>query len=292
VKRVGFTNLIAPPACIREPHHRDDRDAGHEPGPTPSPAPLAVVSGGAACGPAELSPRPSSPGEFHPEALTEPCLTVSGHTARAIHGELPPPGHGRSVPPVTGLRARRPLRLTKSFTTRMARPLRSTGITRFMATTEQSAPARCFGTFGLAGHPLAPFPLAPPSRFSSSAPEPKPESRLLYPANIQSGSLAPAGRTAYCRWDKDFHGRRCSSVAPSQGVDVVRPDSAICRGIRPVSRVLKSSRLSRRSPVPGGKVGRFHSRSSRIPSPTPVISASRSSQRSDPRDNPRTRGQA
>jgi hypothetical protein len=26
---------------------------------------------------------PSRPGEFHPEPLTEPCLTVSSHTARA-----------------------------------------------------------------------------------------------------------------------------------------------------------------------------------------------------------------
>jgi hypothetical protein len=51
---------------------------------------------------AELPPWPSSPWEFHPEALTEPCLTVSGHMARAIHGELPPPCHERSVPPVTG----------------------------------------------------------------------------------------------------------------------------------------------------------------------------------------------
>src|SRR5262249_17147022 len=33
---------------------------------------------------------PSRPGEFHPEPLTDPCLTVSGHTARAIQGELPP----------------------------------------------------------------------------------------------------------------------------------------------------------------------------------------------------------
>ena len=70
----------------------------------------------------------------------------------------------------------------------MARPLRSTGITRFIATTRQSAPARCFGTFGLAGHPLAPFPLAPPSRFSSSAPEPRPESRLLYPGHHMDGN--------------------------------------------------------------------------------------------------------
>ena len=70
----------------------------------------------------------------------------------------------------------------------MARPLRSTGITRFIATTRQSAPDRCFGTFGLAGHPLAPFPLAPPNSFSSSAPEPRPESRLLYPGHHMDGN--------------------------------------------------------------------------------------------------------
>jgi hypothetical protein len=29
-----------------------------------------------------LGPAPSSPGEFHPEALTEPYVTVSRHTAR------------------------------------------------------------------------------------------------------------------------------------------------------------------------------------------------------------------
>src|SRR5262245_63816750 len=31
-----------------------------------------------------------SPGEFHPEALTEPCLSLSTHTALVIHEELPP----------------------------------------------------------------------------------------------------------------------------------------------------------------------------------------------------------
>src|SRR5262244_4477940 len=31
---------------------------------------------------------PSRPGESHPEALTDPCLSLSAHTARAIHGEL------------------------------------------------------------------------------------------------------------------------------------------------------------------------------------------------------------
>src|SRR5262249_47542763 len=34
------------------------------------------------------SGRPSRPGESHPEALTDPCLSLSAHTARAIHGEL------------------------------------------------------------------------------------------------------------------------------------------------------------------------------------------------------------
>jgi hypothetical protein len=28
---------------------------------------------------------PPSPGELHPEVLTEPCVTVSCHAARAIH---------------------------------------------------------------------------------------------------------------------------------------------------------------------------------------------------------------
>jgi hypothetical protein len=78
--------------------------------------------------------------------------------------------------------------LTKSITTRMARPLRSAVVTRFIATTGQSAPVRSFGTFGLAGPPLAPFPLAPPNRFSSSAPEPRPESRPLYPGHRMDGN--------------------------------------------------------------------------------------------------------
>src|SRR5215831_14596197 len=37
-----------------------------------------------------LSCRPSRPGESHPEALTDPCLSLSTHTARVIHEGLPP----------------------------------------------------------------------------------------------------------------------------------------------------------------------------------------------------------
>jgi hypothetical protein len=51
--------------AVEHARHTRGRDAGH---PTP----------------------PSRPGEFHPEPLTEPCVTVSSHTARAIHRGLPP----------------------------------------------------------------------------------------------------------------------------------------------------------------------------------------------------------
>src|SRR5262249_10204560 len=40
--------------------------------------------------PGNRTPRPSRPGESHPEALTDPCLSLSAHTARAIHRELAP----------------------------------------------------------------------------------------------------------------------------------------------------------------------------------------------------------
>jgi hypothetical protein len=36
-----------------------------------------------ACSEAFFNKLPSRPGESHPEPLTEPCLTVSRHTARA-----------------------------------------------------------------------------------------------------------------------------------------------------------------------------------------------------------------
>jgi len=34
---------------------------------------------------------PSRPGEFHPEPLTDPDLTLSRHPARATERRLPPP---------------------------------------------------------------------------------------------------------------------------------------------------------------------------------------------------------
>ena len=67
-----------------------------------------------------LPSLPSRPGEFHPEPLTEPCMTVSRHTARAtLEGcRLPPQPPGSSC-----------CQLAKSIATRVTCPLRSTGIT-------------------------------------------------------------------------------------------------------------------------------------------------------------------
>ncbi len=45
--------------------------------------------------------------------------------------------------------------------------------TRFITSTEQSAPLRRIGTFSLAGSPLVLSPLASPARFSSSVREPQ-----------------------------------------------------------------------------------------------------------------------
>src|SRR5271157_4695954 len=50
---------------------------------------------------------------------------------------------------------------------------------RFVTTMGRSAPDWPIGTFSLAGPPLVPFPLAWPTRVSSSVRKPRCESRLL-----------------------------------------------------------------------------------------------------------------
>ena len=58
--------------------------------------------------------------------------------------------------------------------------LRSTGNYPASSLLRSSAPLAVLGTFGLMGLPLVPFPLASPTRFSSSVRKPGLESRLLY----------------------------------------------------------------------------------------------------------------
>jgi len=113
---------------------------------------------------------PSRPEEFHPEPLTDPDLTLSRHPARAIARRLPP-SIEYQVPPVAGWPDLKGDDLLPSLRGHY---------TRFNTTTEQSAPDRCIGTFGLTGSPLAPFPFTSPTRFSSSVQEPGLESRPLY----------------------------------------------------------------------------------------------------------------
>src|SRR6266478_4834893 len=63
---------------------------------------------------------PSRPGEFHPEPLTDPDLTLSRHPARAIARRLPPsaePSGSSRYDPVD------------PSSTAITHPLRSTGIT-------------------------------------------------------------------------------------------------------------------------------------------------------------------
>jgi len=94
--------------------------------------------------------KPSRPGGFHPEALTEPCVTVSRHTARAIlEGCRPPPQSVGS--------SRR--RLTKWTMTRMARPLRSTDITPLPRYYESVRPCPAYRYFRPRGAAACAFSL-------------------------------------------------------------------------------------------------------------------------------------
>src|SRR5512144_2096764 len=83
---------------------------------------------------------PSRPGEFHPEPLTDPDLSLSTHPARAIARRLPPSVE-RRAPPGTRL-----AQLNDDDPPPSLQP----HYRAFITTTEQSAPLRRIGTFGLA----------------------------------------------------------------------------------------------------------------------------------------------
>src|SRR6266851_6733411 len=76
--------------------------------------------------------RPSRPGEFHPEPLTDPDLTLSRHPARATARRLPPSVEN-GAPPVASW-------LTPNVGD--LPPSLHGHYTRFLATTKQSAPGR------------------------------------------------------------------------------------------------------------------------------------------------------
>ena len=105
--------------------------------------PLSEQTGHA--GMAGMTWMPSRPGEFHPEPLTDPDLTLSRHPARAIARRLPPSIEHR-VPPGVGWTQHQ---LTRAKW-RWPAPFAPRALPRFITTTKQSAPSRRISTFSLA----------------------------------------------------------------------------------------------------------------------------------------------
>jgi len=113
-------------------------------------------------------------GSFTPGLSQIPDVTVSDHPARATHRRLPP-----SADPVGLL----PLPVGPGGSVEWPAPLAPRALPRLHATTAQSAPCRCIGTFGLAGPPLGPFPLASPAEV------------LTFCTEAQAGVMSPLRRT-------------------------------------------------------------------------------------------------
>ena len=87
-----------------------------------------------------MSLVPSRPGEFHPEPLTDPDLSLSTHPARATARRLPPSVEQGLLP------ANRLAQINGDDLPPSLQP----HYRAFIATTRQSAPLRRIGTFGLA----------------------------------------------------------------------------------------------------------------------------------------------
>ena len=163
--------------------------------------------------------RPSRPGEFHPEPLTDPDLTLSRHPARATARRLPPSVENWSSSCCQLARSQR----------RWPAPFAPRALSRFNTTTGQSAPLRRISTFGLAVDAACAFSLGiagqvltfrtrarlsfapPPCRMplgqSQDIPQANPGGmaiprfwhRLIRFRHVISGSLALASLNHACR---------------------------------------------------------------------------------------------
>src|SRR5215470_1622803 len=98
----------------------------------------------------DQSKAPSRPGELHPEPLTDPDVNLSIHPARATQRRLPPSIKTRSSSgyPLSPSQCGWPA------------PFAPRELPRFLTTTEQSAPDRCLGIFGLMVVSICAFSLA------------------------------------------------------------------------------------------------------------------------------------
>ena len=126
----------------------------------------------------------SSPGEFHPQALTEPYVRLSPHTAllgplRRWTSQRPSPCFAGEVLPQRGCLIQSASRVG------LFAPC---ALPRFIATTSRSAPVGRIGTQSLVGLPLVTLPLrSSPDRFPRSALRPRSHSRRLH-AGCRSGN--------------------------------------------------------------------------------------------------------
>ena len=117
---------------------------------------------------------PSRPGDFHPEPLTEPDVSLAAYPARATPRRLPPSAETNRVHPAQAVDPYiSPTWVTCS--------LRSTGITPFPRYYEAVRP--CIGASVLSASRVRRLCLFPYHRHTGSQvpiPEPRLESRLLY----------------------------------------------------------------------------------------------------------------
>jgi hypothetical protein len=142
----------------------------------------------------ETHDESSSPGEFHPQALTEPDGKLAPHPALHTQPQANRPGSVildqflplrvdlSRIPSGSWLRSAGeflPLRVAPPTKQGMWAPSLHAHYRHFLATTSPSAPVPRIGTLGLGGHPLEPFPSHRGDRFPGYLLEPESESRHL-----------------------------------------------------------------------------------------------------------------
>src|SRR5262249_28954978 len=110
--------------------------------------------------PRYTSGRSSSPGELHPEALTEPCLSLSAHTALAIQRE-------RTLSPQRP-RSSSCCQLTTRSWREWPVPFAPRALSRVRTTTHQSVAALRIRALALVVRPFVASPLTSDLRFPRS----------------------------------------------------------------------------------------------------------------------------
>ena len=132
--------------------------------------------------------KSSSPGEFHPQALTEPDVNLSIHPALIIQTVIQTVLLDSSAHPT--------LMVDQRFQLGRCNPFAPSLLGDFTATTGCSAPVLCIGTIALVGSPLVTLALTSEHMFPRSIPMPVSSSRHLHAGRHPSSSV----RTGFVSW--------------------------------------------------------------------------------------------